>query len=123
KPEIIALGGSGQGVQSWSGVEKRSRTEEFFLDVKGIPVKATLDQHADVLVIMLGMNDVLAPYVMNDPASLQKWTDNYRELIKSLQARLTPEVTALATPTLCTEDFYSPKNRMMDKLIKRATAL
>ncbi len=123
KLDIIALGGSGQGVSSWAGVEQRSRTEELFLDVKGIPVKQTLDQHADVLVIMLGMNDVLAPYVLDEPESLQKWTDTYRELIKSLQARLTPKVTALATPTLCTEDIHSPKNRMMDRLVERAAAL
>lgn len=123
KPNIIALGGSGQGVTSWSGTEKRSRAEELFLDVKGIPVKSTLDQHADVLVIMLGMNDVLAPYVLDEPESLQKWTDTYRALVQSLQVRLTPKVTALATPTLCTEDVHSPKNRMMDKLCERVAAL
>jgi len=123
KPNLIALGGSGQGVGSWVGVEKTSRTEERFLDVKGIPVKATLDQHADVLVIMLGMNDVLAPYVVDEPESLQKWTDSYRDLIKALQTRLTPKVTALATPTLCAEDVHSPKNLMMGKLIERVQAL
>jgi lysophospholipase L1-like esterase len=123
KPNIIALGGSGQGVNSWSAVERRSRTEEFFLDVKGIPVKATLDQHADVLIIMLGMNDVLAPYVSDEPESLLKWTDTYRALIQSLQARLSPEVIALATPTLCTEDVHSPKNWMMDRLCERVSML
>src|ERR1700722_15731909 len=44
KPELIALGGSGAGVTAWLSFERRSRQEEFFLDVKGNPVKATLDK-------------------------------------------------------------------------------
>lgn len=116
-PHIIALGGSGQGVQAWLNTEKRSRTESFPLDVKGIDVKAELDQPADVLIIMLGMNDVLAPYVVDEPAAWDKWTADYRELITSLQSRLKPAVTAVATVTLCTEDIYhSPKNEMINKL-------
>ncbi|MEI9892466.1 MAG: GDSL-type esterase/lipase family protein [Chthoniobacter sp.] len=119
-PNVIALGGSGQGVQAWLNTEKRSRTEAFPLDVKGIEVKAALDQPADVLIVMLGMNDVLAPYVADEPASLEKWTANYRELVTALQSRLKPKVTAVATATLCTEDFrHSPKNAMMDQVNKR----
>jgi lysophospholipase L1-like esterase len=90
-PRIIALGGSGQGVQAWLNTEKRSRTESFALDVKGIDVKTELDQPADVLVIMLGMNDVLAPYVVDEPASLNQWAANYRALITALQSRLKPK--------------------------------
>ena len=115
-PDVVALGGSGAGVQAWLNNEKRSRTDAVFLDVKGIDVKASLEQPADVLVIMLGMNDVLAPYVADDPASLAQWTANYRELVTALQSRLKPTVTAVATATLCTEDPISPKNRMMDAL-------
>ena len=123
-PNIIALGGSGQGVQAWLNTEKRSRTDSFPLDVKGIDVKTELDQPADVLIVMLGMNDVLAPYVVDEPASLDQWAANYRELLKSLQSRLKPKFTAIATPTLCTEDDrFSPKNRMMAKLIDRLTAM
>jgi lysophospholipase L1-like esterase len=116
QPNIVALGGSGMGVGAWVNVEKRARTEERFLDVKDIPVKAALDQPADALIIMLGMNDVLAPYVSDDPKSLEQWTAHYREFITALRARLKPSVTTLATATLCTEDVASPKNRMMDKL-------
>ncbi len=123
KPNIIALGGSGQGIRSWLNVEKRSRTEDTFLDVKGIDVKASLAEPADVLVIMLGMNDVLAPYVNDDPASIGSWAEGYRELITNLQARVHPKVTALASATPCTEDLGSPKNRMIDKLNERAAKL
>ncbi|MDR3401637.1 MAG: GDSL-type esterase/lipase family protein [Chthoniobacter sp.] len=123
-PNVVALGGSGQGVQAWLNTEKRSRTEAFPLDVKGIEVKASLDQPADVLIVMLGMNDVLAPYVVDEPASLDKWVANYRELVTSLQSRLKPKVTAVATATLCTEDVnHSPKNAMMDQLNGRLTNL
>src|SRR5262249_19509686 len=102
-----------------------SRTEHFALDVKGIDVKAELDQPCDVLVIMLGMNDVLAPYVMDDPASLEKWETQYRELVTALQSRLKPKVTAVATITLCTEDtrFSSPKNGMIRVLNQHIWAL
>jgi lysophospholipase L1-like esterase len=123
-PNIVALGGSGAGVQAWLYNEKRSRTEHFPLDVKGLDVKTELDQPADVLVIMLGMNDVLAPYVVDEPASWAKWKADYRELVTSLQSRLKPKVTALATVTLCTEDTrHSPKNAIMDKLNQRVEEL
>lgn len=122
-PNIVALGGSGQGVRSWLNIEKKARTEETFLDVKGIEVKAALAQPADVLVIMLGMNDVLSPHVNDDPASIESWAEGYRELITNLQSRLHPKVTALGAATLCTEDTSSPKNRMIDKLNERAARL
>ena len=122
KPDIVALGGSGQGVPSWLEVEARSRKQVALLDVPGIDVKATLAQPADVLVIMLGMNDVLLPHVADD-ADLKQWELWYRELITNLQARVHPKVTALATASLCTEDINSPQNRMMDKLNARSETL
>ncbi len=76
---------------AWRNAHRR---EEVFLDVPKIGVKAALDRPADVLVIMLGMNDVLAPYVADEPASLDRWTDDYRALIHALQQRVKPGVTA-----------------------------
>jgi lysophospholipase L1-like esterase len=123
-PQIIALGGSGAGVQAWLNNERRSRTESVVLDVKGLDLKTELDQPADVLIVMLGMNDVLAPYVADDLESGQKWMASYRELITALQARLKPKVTAVATATLCTEDEQqSPKNRVMASLNYRLAEL
>ncbi len=36
---VVPLGGSGQGVGSWMGVEKQSREKDTFLDVKNVNVK------------------------------------------------------------------------------------
>ena len=122
-PTIIALGGSGQGVGSWLGVETRSRDQNLKLDVPNVDVKETLDQPADVLVIMLGMNDVLAPYVRDDAASYDKWEENYRKLIAALRERLKPRVVALATITPFTEDADSPKNKVIAELNARVAAI
>jgi len=79
RPDLVAWAGAGQGVRSWRDVELRSRTQEILLDVPGIDVKSALSQPAEVLIIMLGMNDVLAPYVVDESAALEDWTTNYRE--------------------------------------------
>ncbi len=123
KPDLIVLGGSGQSVESWQNVEKEARTAENYLDVKDIGVKATLDQPADVLVIMLGMNNVLAPYTDQTPASLDQWTRSYQELIDALRKRLKPRVIGLGSITPCTEELASPKNQLMDAMNERVRAL
>jgi lysophospholipase L1-like esterase len=123
KPDLVALGGSGAGVTAWLNTEKRARTAEFLLDVKGVPVKPSLDQPADGLVIMLGMNDVLSPYVADNPTSLDQWTENYRQLVLALKERLHPRVIGLATVTMDTEDPASPKNAMIGKLNDRVKGL
>ncbi len=123
RPNLVSLGGSGQGVRSWRDVELRSRTQEVLLDVPGLDVKAALSQPAEVLIIMLGMNDVLAPYVVDEQAVWDEWKANYRELIAALRARLHPQVTALAGATLCTEDLTSPKNHILDNLNAQAATL
>ena len=122
-PTLVALGGSGQGVGSWGGVVSGSRDKEGFLDVKGVGVKSTFDAGADVVVVMLGMNDVLAPYVGSDAKSLDQWTANYRKLIQSLKERAKPRLVALATITPCTEAPLSPRNRLIAKLNERVEAL
>lgn len=122
-PTLIPLGGSGQTIGSWQNVEKRSRDQPVTLDVKGVDVKATLDQHADVVVIMLGMNDVLSPSLNGDQASFDGWAARYRELIASLRARTTPRVLALATVPPCTEDEASPKNQAIAQLTQRIAAI
>ena len=122
-PTLTALGGSGQSVGSWMNVEQRSRTAETFLDIKGVDVKATLDAGADVLIIMLGMNDLLAPYVSERMEDLDAWADRYRTLLRTLRERAKPRVTALATITLLTEDPASPKNRVRGELNRRVAEI
>ncbi|RYD60491.1 MAG: hypothetical protein EOP84_36925, partial [Verrucomicrobiaceae bacterium] len=97
KTTVTPLGGSGQTVGSWRSVEKQSREKEVILDVKGIDVKATLDGGAEVLIVMLGMNNVLRPDVENTSESIDKWAADYRELVGSLQARTKARVVAVAT--------------------------
>jgi len=86
------------------------------MDIKTVDVKTTLDGGADVLIIMLGMNNVLSPDIGNTPEAVDGWIATYRNLIGVLRARTHPRVVALATPTLCTEDVASPKNVLMDKM-------
>jgi lysophospholipase L1-like esterase len=115
-PQIISLGGSGHSVGSWAGIEKKSRDKSVILDIKTIDVHEELAKPADVLVIMLGMNDVLAPYVMDNDESIDKWVTRYQSLIDALKLRVTPHVLALAGITPCTEDSQSPKNQLIEKL-------
>ncbi len=114
---LIPLGGSGQTVGSWAGVEKKSREMPVLLDIKEFDAKAELDQHADVVVIMLGMNDVLSAQLKDTPEALKKWKEDYRGLLTAVRTRTTPRVIALATPTPCTEDPESPKNQVMDRMV------
>jgi len=123
KTTVIPLGGSGQTVDSWQSVEKKSRDAVTLLDVPGIDVKATLDGGAEVLVVMLGMNNALRPNVKNTPESLDQWAADYKALVDALKARAKPRVIAVATPTLCTEDESSEKNKLMDAMSRRLTEL
>lgn len=119
KVTVVPLGGSGQTVGSWHNVEKQSREKELFLDVKNVDVREALGRHADILIVMLGMNDTLSPSMDASPASLDAWAGRYRELLATLRARTTPRVTALATITPNTEDPTSPKNLAIAEMNRR----
>jgi lysophospholipase L1-like esterase len=116
KPTLIGLGGSGSTVGAWLNHEKNSRTKPVALDVKEIDVGQTLDAGAEIVVVMLGMNDVLAPTVKGDAESFDGWIGHYAELIDALRARSHPRVIAVATVTPCTEDPTSPKNRALAEM-------
>ena len=120
---LIALGGSGQSVKTWRGIEEKSRTQELTLDVPNVKVQEALSQPADLLVVMLGMNDVISPYVDGSEASLDRWVSNYESLIGSLRERIHPGTVALAGITPCTEDLSSPKNQLIDRMNKRVREL
>lgn len=121
--ELTSLGGSGQGVGSWLNTEKGSREKETFLDVPKVDVRAALAKPVGVLVIMLGMNDSLSPYIGEDDAAIEGWAGSYRTLIAALRARCQPRVVALATVTPNTEDPASPKNRLLARMGLRLAAL
>ncbi len=123
KPILIGVGGSGSTVGAWLGFEKRSRTEPLALDVKETDVGKTLDAGSEILVVMLGMNDVLSPSLKNDPADFDAWITRYSELIEAISARSHPRVVALATVTPCTEDPASPKNQVLAELNRRLVKL
>lgn len=119
KPTLIGLGGSGSTVGAWLNHEENSRTKPVALDVKEFDVGQTLDAGAEIVVIMLGMNDVLAPAVKGDAESFDAWIGRYAELIDALRARSHPRVIAVATVTPCTEDPDSPKNRALAEMNAR----
>lgn len=119
KADLVPLGGSGMGVGAWLGLARDETRQKHDLDVKGVEVADALSKPADVMVIMLGMNDVLAPYVNETDASLDQWQANYRELLGILRSKLKPRVIGLATITPQTEDPGTPKNRVMARMNER----
>jgi lysophospholipase L1-like esterase len=123
KPTLIGLGGSGSTVGAWLGHEKRSRNEPVALDVKEIDVGKTLDAGAEIVVVMLGMNDALSPSLKNEPADFDAWIIRYSELVGAIRARSHPRVIAVATVTPCTEDPASPKNLALAELNQRLVKL
>ena len=123
KPDLVPLGGSGMSVGAWLNLAKNDDKQKHDLDVKGIEVAAALSKPADVMIVMLGMNDLLAPYVNESDASLDQWLANYRNLITTLSARLKPKVIGLATITPQTEDPGTPKNRVMSRMNERIAKL
>jgi lysophospholipase L1-like esterase len=123
KPMLIGLGGSGSTVGHWLHVEKLSRSEPVHLDVKETDVGKTLDGHVDIVVVMLGMNDVLSPSMAGAPSDLDAWAARYAELIEALRARCHPRVVGLATVTPCTEDPASPKNVALAEMNRRLATL
>ncbi|MGN0833926.1 MAG: SGNH/GDSL hydrolase family protein [Kiritimatiellia bacterium] len=124
RPTVVSLGGSGQTVESWKNVELNSRTDsEMTLDIAGVYVGENLDQHADRLVVMLGMNNVLQPTTHDTSDSLATYRRNYHELVTNLVVRATPDDIYLASVPPCTEDPEGPKNALIAKLNAEIRAL
>ena len=113
---LVALGGSGQTVGSWSNIEKSSLTKPQTLDVKRYDVQTELSLPADGIVVMLGMNDVLSPSLRDTQADIDKWAVTYETLVKTLQARTHARYVGVAQVTPCTENKLSPKNLVLAKL-------
>ena len=120
---IAALGGSGQSVESWMNVEQTSLTQAVYLDVAGVDVQAELAKPTDLLVIMLGMNNVLAPYTDETETSVNTWIAHYETLATRLQLRAPAQHLALAGITPCTEDPLSRKNLLIARMNAKVQAL
>ncbi|MCM8534028.1 MAG: GDSL-type esterase/lipase family protein [Lentisphaeraceae bacterium] len=116
KSAVVLLGGSGHTIGSWTNVEKNSRTKEIYLDSKKLNIGKELNEGAKVLVIMLGMNDVLGPYLDGSQKSVDDWGRRYITLVNALQKRVKADQVCLAPVTLCTEDLLSYKNKLVDRL-------
>jgi lysophospholipase L1-like esterase len=122
-PVLIGLGGSGSTVSHWQYVENESRSKAVALDVKEIDVGKTLDGKVDIVVVMLGMNDVLSPSLNGTPADMDAWIARYSDLIEAIRSRSHPRVIAVATVTPCTEDPASPKNVALTAMNQRLATL
>ncbi len=122
-PELVSLGGSGQGVSSWMNVAKKSIDQETFLDIKGVDVKASLEKKADIMIFMLGMNDILCPYVKPTDEDMNRWASDYMKLIDNLRRRAKPDIVALASITLLTDALGSPKDVVRKQLNERVRDL
>ncbi|MGI6496174.1 MAG: SGNH/GDSL hydrolase family protein [Kiritimatiellia bacterium] len=117
RPVVVALGGSGQTVESWRNVEFESRENATTtLDVPGVYVGPNLDQPTDRLVVLLGMNNVLAPSTADTPESIAAFKDNYYQLVTNLVRRTTALDLYLGSVPPCTEDPDGPKNLLIQKL-------
>jgi len=123
KYTLVPLGGSGMGVASWLALARDAERQKRELDIKGVEIEAALSERADVMIVMLGMNDVLAPYVSDTDESLDQWIANYRDLVGVMSERLKPELIALATITPQTEDPETPVNRVLARMNARITTL
>ena len=124
---VNALGASGAAVGSWQGMEIKSRTQPVFLDKPDSPtpmeVKSGLDAGADIVVVMLGMNDLLYPQVSEKPADLDAWKNRYHDLVEAIRARAHPRLFAFGTITPLTEDLDGPKIRIENELNHRLVEL
>ncbi|HPK36651.1 MAG TPA: GDSL-type esterase/lipase family protein [Kiritimatiellia bacterium] len=115
--EVIGLGFSGHTVFSWAdSLEVKSRTESVPANTGGFDVHTAFARPADLVLVLLGMNDILRPTVTDEEASLRMWQDKYRELIRAIRKRVSPREFVLCEITPLTEDPLAPKNRVRDRM-------
>lgn len=116
--EFVPLGWSGQTISGWIPVVKDSYTNEnLHGDVAQILFKQEFDKGADTVLIFLGMNDALCPRIVPTEEGFAQWKTDYCTLIDSLRARVPSfKRLLLCPPTMLTENPYSFKNQMMDRM-------
>ena len=122
--EVIGLGFSGNTLFDWKDtLEVKSRTQSVPANCGGFDVHTAFAKHGDIVFILLGMNDILRPTMLDDEAVLQTWKAKYRELVVAIRERVTPREIVLCEITPLTEDPLSPKNRVRDRLDQLAREL
>jgi len=122
--EVVALGFHGHTVFDWKdNLEVRSRTQPVPAHSGGFDVRTAFATHGDIVFIMLGMNDLLRPQVLDDEAVLLSWKEKYRELVRAIRERVAPREMVLCEITPLTEDPLSPKNRVRDRMNRLARDL
>lgn len=115
--QFIPFGCSGQTIDGWRHVVKRSFTDESVHgDRPEILFKHEFDLGADTIIVFLGMNDVLCPNVVPNEDGYAKWKADYCELIDLLRSRVAVKRILLCPPTMLTENPYAVKNLIMDKM-------
>ena len=122
--EVIGLGFSGNTLFDWKDtLEVKSRTQSVPANCGGFDVHTAFAKHGDIVFILLGMNDILKPTMLDDEAVLQTWKAKYRELVQAIRERVTPREIVLCEITPLTEDPLSPKNRVRGRLDQLACDL
>lgn len=121
--EVIALGFSGRTLFDWAELEIRSRSQSVPTDDKRCDVREAFAKPAGIVFVLLGMNDILKPQVIDQEASLVAWKEKYRELVRAIRQRVKPRELVLCEITPLTEDPASPKNRVRDRLNSLASEL
>jgi lysophospholipase L1-like esterase len=115
--DVIGLGFSGNTVFSWADrIEPDSRNQPVPANTGGFEVRAAFAQPAGIVFILLGMNDILSPTVRDDDAVLLTWKEKYRQLVRAIRSRVAPREIVLCEITPLTEDPFSPKNRVRDRM-------
>lgn len=115
--EVIGLGFSGNTLFDWKDtLEVKSRTQSVPANNGGFDVHTAFAKHGDIVFILLGMNDILKPTMLDEEAVLLTWKAKYRELVAAIRARVTPREIVLCEITPLTEDPLSPKNRVRGRL-------
>ncbi len=122
--EVIGLGFSGNTLFDWKdNLEVKSRTQSVPANNGGFDVQTAFAKHCDIVFILLGMNDILRPTMLDDEAVLLTWKEKYRELVKAIRERVTPREIVLCEITPLTEDPLSPKNCVRDRMTQLAGEL
>jgi len=124
---VTGLGFCGNTVASWTDRERRTRGQQAQTEFSNrhgdlFPpqdVKKTLDGKADVVAILLGMNDILMPAIGDTEQARADWADGYARLASNLWTRTGARELVLGTFTPLTADPDGPKNRARQDMNRR----